>query len=86
MKNVKHEFEESAEARRVALVRKEYMRRVSPAKRTERSVVRFYNWLRNTGRIHLVSNEPGGHSIEHLRTDLKGLVGRPHYGKTNYGL
>lgn len=86
MKKVKHQFEESAEARRVAFVREEYMRRVSPAKRTERSVVRFYNWLRNTGRLYLVSNEPGGHSVEHLRTDLKGLVGRAHYGKANYDL
>jgi hypothetical protein len=60
MKKVRHQFEESAEARRVAVLREEYVRRVSPAKRTERSVLRFYNWLRNTGRMHLVSKDPGG--------------------------
>jgi hypothetical protein len=80
MRKVGHQFEESAEARRVAFLREEYVRRVSPAKRTERSVLRFYNWLRNNGRLYLISKEPGV-TVEHLRADLKGLIGRPHYGK-----
>lgn len=69
----------------MAFVREEYMRRVSPAKRTNRSVLRFYNWLRNTGRMHLVSKDPGG-TVEHLRADLKGLIGRSHYGKVSSDL
>lgn len=81
-----HEFSESAEARRVAYLREKYMSRVSPAKRTERSVRRFYNWLKNTGRLHLISNEPSGQRVERLMANLKGLVGRPRYGKANRDL
>jgi hypothetical protein len=71
-----HGLGESAEARRVAYLREEYAFRVNPAKRTEGSVRRFYTWLKNTGRLHLISNEPSDQRVKHLMAHLKGLVGR----------
>jgi len=61
-----------SEARRVVLVRQEYIEQVAPEESAENSVWWFYGWLK--GKLPGIAPYRTRRPHQHLKSDLKGIL------------